>query len=186
MYIVWMGAKNRSTNATTMNETSSRSHAVLQIFVETWYIETLEDFEKGEIRQLRKRHHRKSLMTIVDLAGSERVSKSGSSGVRLLEAKNINKSISALGNVVSALSKGKGNKYVPYWDSKLTRLLTDSLGGNCNTTICACISPYKAHYDETYSTILFASRAMNVRTHTKLNEDVSYKVQGTVLQRWDG
>lgn len=84
------------------------------------------------------------------------MSKSGSNGQRLLEAKNINKSISALGNVVSALSNGNGKKFIPYRDSKLTRLLTDQLGGNCNTTIVACISPFKSHYDESYSTLLFA------------------------------
>ena len=103
--IVQRAALERSTNSTTMNETSSRSHAVLEIFIETQYKEEVEEDGREGPRKVRKRHHTKSLMTLVDLAGSERVSKSGSSGMRLEEAKNINKSISALGNVVSALAK---------------------------------------------------------------------------------
>ena len=90
---------------------------------------------------MKKRHHRKALLTIVDLAGSERLSKTGSEKLRLEEAKNINKSISALGNCIQALASEGGAAHVPFRDSKLTRLLTDSLGGNSKTTICACVSP---------------------------------------------
>ena len=88
-----------------MNETSSRSHAILEIFIETQYKEEVDEEGPTGSRKVKKRHHTKALMTLVDLAGSERVSKSGSSGMRLEEAKNINRSISALGNVVSALAK---------------------------------------------------------------------------------
>lgn len=92
----------------------------------------------------------------MDLAGSERLSKTGSEGLRLEEAKNINKSISALGNCISALASGKSKSHIPFRDSKLTRLLTDSLGGNSRTSLVACVSPSLVHFDETYSTLLFA------------------------------
>lgn len=115
------------------------------------------------------------MLTIVDLAGSERLSKTGSDGLRLQEAKNINKSIAALSNCVSALASNKPLNFVPFRDSKLTRLLTESLGGNCKTTICACISPSLIHYDESYSTLLFAARAMSVRTKASRNEKIDFK-----------
>ena len=106
--IVKRGARYRSTNSTTMNKTSSRSHAILQVFVEQRWVEDAYENMNDDIRAdtsqkpIKKRHHRKALLTIVDLAGSERVSKSGSEGARLAEAKNINKAISALGNCISA------------------------------------------------------------------------------------
>jgi hypothetical protein len=124
---------------------------------------------------MKKRFYRKALLTVVDLAGSERLSKTGSEGTRLAEAKNINKSIAALSNCVSALASNKPLSYVPYRDSKLTRLLTESLGGNCKTTICACISPSLLHYDESYSTLLFAKRAMSVKQHVISNEKVEVR-----------
>jgi hypothetical protein len=95
--------------------------------------------------------------------------------MRLQEAKTINKSIAALSNCISALSSKTPMSYVPFRDSKLTRLLTESLGGNCKTTICACISPSMVHYDESYSTLLFATRAMSVKTIIHLNQKVEYK-----------
>ena len=124
--IIKRGARFRSTNSTTMNRNSSRSHAILQIFVEQRWTETSK-----------RRRHRKALMTVVDLAGSERVSKSGSEGTRLAEAKAINKAISALGNCIVALSKQTSRKknFVPFRDSKLTRILTESLSGNSKTII---------------------------------------------------
>jgi len=110
------------------------------------------------------------LLTIVDLAGSERLSKTFSKGRKLEEAKNINKSIAALGNCIAALAKeskrqnfGKLKSHIPYRDGKLTRLLQESLGGNSKICILACISPSFLSYDETYSTLLFASRAMAIR-----------------------
>lgn len=115
-------------------------------------------------------------MTIVDLAGSERLSKTGSEGMRLKEAQNINKSIAALSNCISVLASEKSLNHVPFRDSKLTRLLTDSLGGNSKTTICACIGPSLDNYEESYSTLLFATRAMSVRTYVKMNEKIEYKM----------
>lgn len=96
--------------------------------------------------------------------------------MRLQEAKNINKSIAALSNCISALASDKNMQHVPFRDSKLTRLLTESLGGNCKTTICACISPSLIQYEESYSTLLFATRAMSVRTYVTMNEKVEIKV----------
>jgi Kinesin motor domain len=115
------------------------------------------------------------LLTIVDLAGSERLSKTGSEGMRLKEAQNINKSIASLSNCISALASEKSLNHVPFRDSKLTRLLTDSLGGNSKTTICACVGPSLENYEETYSTLLFATRAMSVRTFVKMNEKIEIK-----------
>ena len=151
-----------------MNKTSSRSHAVLQIFVEQKWADT--------VKNKKQKFYRKALLTVVDLAGSERLSKTCSEGMRLQEAKNINKSIAALSNCVSALSSNKSLMHIPFRDSKLTRLLSESLGlGNCKTTICACISPNQLHYDETYSTLLFAARAMNVRTQASRNEKIDFR-----------
>jgi hypothetical protein len=126
--------------------------------------------------QVKTKHHRKALLTIVDLAGSERLSKTGSEGMRLKEAQNINKSIAALSNCISVLASDKNLNHVPFRDSKLTRLLTDSLGGNSKTTICACVGPSLENYEETYSTLLFATRAMSVRTFVKMNEKIEYKI----------
>ena len=125
--------------------------------------------------QVKKKFFRKALLTVVDLAGSERLSKTGSEGMRLEEAKKINKSIAALSNCIQMLASQKSMNYVPYRDSKLTRLLSESLGGNCKTTICACISPSMLHYDESYSTLLFAIKAMSVRTRVSMNERVEVK-----------
>jgi hypothetical protein len=96
--------------------------------------------------------------------------------MRLQEAKNINKSIAALSNCISALASEKSLNHVPFRDSKLTRLLTESLGGNSKTTICACIGPALTNYEESYSTLLFATRAMSVRTFVKMNEKIDFKM----------
>lgn len=155
-----------------MNKNSSRSHAVLQVLVEQRW----EEDRRGGKEGVKKRHHRKALLTIVDLAGSERLSKTGSEGLRLKEAQTINKSIAALSNCISVLASEKSLNHVPFRDSKLTRLLTDSLGGNSKTTICACIGPSLDNYEESYSTLLFATRAMSVRTYVKMNERIEYKM----------
>jgi len=118
---------------------------------------------------------KRGLMTIIDLAGSERVSKSGSEGLRLEEAKKINKSICALGNVIASLAEKNGS-YVSFRDSKLTRLLTHSLSGNCLTSICATLNPLSIHFDESFSTALFASRAMAVNIKATVNESEKFLV----------
>ncbi|KOO52815.1 kinesin-like protein kif3a [Chrysochromulina tobinii] len=173
-----------------MNRTSSRSHALLLLRVEQWTESTdeaaadLAAIQTGD-EALSDRSSvvsasapriavRRGLLSIVDLAGSERVCKSGSEGVRLEEAKRINKSIAALGNCIAALSSGngKGTSHVPFRDSKLTRLLTDSLGGNTKTALCAAIGPALHNYDETFCTLLLATRARVVRNYARINERI--------------
>lgn len=108
-------------------------------------------------------------LNLVDLAGSERQAKTGATGDRLKEATKINLSLSALGNVISALVDGKA-KHIPYRDSKLTRLLQDSLGGNTRTLMIACVSPASRDYDETLSTLRYANRAKNIHNKPRINE----------------
>uniref|UniRef100_H3CU70 Kinesin-like protein n=1 Tax=Tetraodon nigroviridis TaxID=99883 RepID=H3CU70_TETNG len=154
-----LGNKNRSVGATNMNEHSSRSHAIFTI--------TIECSEKGvdgnQVMRMGKLH-------LVDLAGSERQGKTGATGQRLKEATKINLSLSTLGNVISALVDGKST-HVPYRNSKLTRLLQDSLGGNSKTMMCANIGPADYNYDETISTLRYANRAKNIKNKARINED---------------
>uniref|UniRef100_W5MWJ4 Kinesin-like protein n=1 Tax=Lepisosteus oculatus TaxID=7918 RepID=W5MWJ4_LEPOC len=157
--IMTLGHKNRSVGATNMNEHSSRSHAIFTI--------TIECSEKGIDGN---QHVRMGKLHLVDLAGSERQGKTGATGQRLKEATKINLSLSTLGNVISALVDGKST-HVPYRNSKLTRLLQDSLGGNSKTMMCANIGPADYNYDETISTLRYANRAKNIKNKARINED---------------
>eukprot|EP00126_Sphaerothecum_destruens_P010451 Sdes_comp20746_c0_seq1m16635 len=151
------GAQFRHTGSTLMNAASSRSHSIFSIQVES---------EEGAGKVVR----RVGKLNLVDLAGSERQSKTGATGDRLKEATKINLSLSCLGNVISALVDGK-SKHIPYRDSKLTRLLQDSLGGNMKTVMIACISPASSNADETLSTLRYANRAKNIQNKPKQNMD---------------
>lgn len=153
------GTKNRKTGETSMNKDSSRSHSIFTI-----YIETAEDGADGNQK------FRVGKLNLVDLAGSERQSKTNATGDRLKEAQKINLSLSALGNVISALVDGRST-HIPYRDSKLTRLLQDSLGGNTKTVMIAAVSPADYNYDETLSTLRYASRAKNIKNKPTVNED---------------
>ncbi|XP_049280604.1 osmotic avoidance abnormal protein 3 isoform X2 [Anopheles funestus] len=155
-----LGAKNRMVGATLMNIESSRSHSIFSISLEQ--MSTSVDGDGAAIKR--------GKLNLVDLAGSERQSKTGATGERLKEATKINLSLSALGNVISALVDGK-TRHIPYRDSKLTRLLQDSLGGNTKTLMIACISPADYNYDETLSTLRYASRAKNIANKPRVNED---------------
>ncbi|XP_035266186.1 kinesin-like protein KIF3A isoform X2 [Anguilla anguilla] len=157
--IMTLGHKNRSVGATNMNEHSSRSHAIFTI--------TIECSEKGIDGN---QHVRMGKLHLVDLAGSERQGKTGATGQRLKEATKINLSLSTLGNVISALVDGRST-HVPYRNSKLTRLLQDSLGGNSKTMMCANIGPADYNYDETISTLRYANRAKNIKNKARINED---------------
>lgn len=117
-----------------------------------------------------KDHIRVGKLNLVDLAGSERQAKTGATGDRLKEATKINLSLSALGNVISALVDGR-SKHIPYRDSKLTRMLQDSLGGNTKTLMVACLSPADNNYDESLSTLRYANRAKNIKNKPRINED---------------
>lgn len=151
------GNQNRTIGATNMNEHSSRSHAIFLITIEMGSIDDSSGIRVGRLN-------------LVDLAGSERQSKTGASGERLKEASKINLSLSALGNVISALVDGK-TTHVPYRDSKLTRLLQDSLGGNSKTIMVANIGPASYNYDESLTTLRYANRAKNIKNKPKINED---------------
>ena len=182
MDLMYQGDKNRNTAFTSMNSHSSRSHAVYMIRVEKRVkhsIEQLEELEKkGEKPD---QSMTKSVLYLVDLAGSERVSKSKAAGSRLDEAKNINLGLLALGNCIQALSDKKA-KYVPFRDSKLTRLLEDSLGGNSKTSLVVTIGPSLGHYQESISSLLFGTRAMKVENRPELNITVDYKALCAQLQ----
>ena len=154
-----IGNSNRAVGATNMNEQSSRSHAI--------FILTIECSAPGPDG---KDHIRAGKLNLVDLAGSERQAKTGATGERLKEATKINLSLSALGNVISALVDAKST-HIPYRDSKLTRLLQDSLGGNSKTVMVANIGPASYNYDETLSTLRYASRAKQIKNKPKINED---------------
>ncbi|KAG9349132.1 hypothetical protein JZ751_029452 [Albula glossodonta] len=143
MDVIDEGKANRHVAVTNMNEHSSRSHSIFLISI------------KQENMETEKKLYGK--LYLVDLAGSEKVSKTGAEGAVLDEAKNINKSLSALGNVISALAEGT-KSHVPYRDSKMTRILQDSLGGNCRTTIIICCSPSVFNEAETKSTLMFGQR----------------------------
>uniref|UniRef100_A0A665WGX5 Kinesin family member 13Bb n=1 Tax=Echeneis naucrates TaxID=173247 RepID=A0A665WGX5_ECHNA len=164
------GNKSRTVAATNMNEESSRSHAVFNIIL----THTLMDLQSGTTGE------KVSKLSLVDLAGSERAAKTGASGERLKEGSNINKSLSTLGLVISALAdQGAGknkSKFVPYRDSVLTWLLKDSLGGNSRTAMVATISPAADNYDETLSTLRYADRAKSIVNHAVVNEDPNARI----------
>uniref|UniRef100_A0AAV2M0K9 Kinesin-like protein n=1 Tax=Knipowitschia caucasica TaxID=637954 RepID=A0AAV2M0K9_KNICA len=154
-----VGNQNRSVGATNMNEHSSRSHAIFMITVEC-----------SELGVDGENHIRVGKLNLVDLAGSERQTKTGAQGERLKEATKINLSLSALGNVISALVDGRSS-HIPYRDSKLTRLLQDSLGGNARTVMVANIGPASYNVEETLTTLRYANRAKNIKNKPRINED---------------
>ena len=159
--VLAVGKKNRTVGTTLMNRDSSRSHSIFTIVIEC--SETV-NAESGDSKI------RVGKLNLVDLAGSERQSKTGATGERLKEATKINLSLSALGNVISALVDGRSG-HIPYRDSKLTRLLQDSLGGNTKTVMVANIGPADYNYDEIMSTLRYANRAKNIKNKPRINED---------------
>uniref|UniRef100_A0A4W6EG29 Kinesin-like protein n=1 Tax=Lates calcarifer TaxID=8187 RepID=A0A4W6EG29_LATCA len=158
MDVIDEGKANRHVAVTNMNEHSSRSHSIFLINIKQEHVET-EQKLSGKLY-------------LVDLAGSEKVSKTGAEGAVLDEAKNINKSLSALGNVISALAEGT-KSHVPYRDSKMTRILQDSLGGNCRTTMFICCSPSSYNDAETKSTLMFGQRAKTIRNTVSVNLELT-------------
>ncbi|NXX82366.1 KI18A protein, partial [Urocolius indicus] len=153
------GNKNRTQHPTDVNATSSRSHAVFQIYLR-------QQDKTASINQ----NVRIAKMSLIDLAGSERASVTNAKGARFREGTNINRSLLALGNVINALADPKSNnKHIPYRNSKLTRLLKDSLGGNCRTIMIAAVSPSSMFYDDTYNTLKYANRAKDIKSSLKSN-----------------
>ncbi|XP_017782676.1 PREDICTED: kinesin-like protein unc-104 isoform X6 [Nicrophorus vespilloides] len=168
------GNKARTVAATNMNETSSRSHAVFTIFFTQQRYDETTDLCTEKV----------SKISLVDLAGSERADSTGAKGTRLKEGANINKSLTTLGKVISALaeiSAGKSKKskkadFIPYRDSVLTWLLRENLGGNSKTAMIAAISPADINYDETLSTLRYADRAKAIVCKAIVNEDANAKL----------
>ena len=158
MDMVIQGNALRTQSPTAANATSSRSHAVLQVNV------ALKDRDAGANEPVTF-----ATLSIIDLAGSERASATKNRGERLLEGANINKSLLALGSCINALCDPRKKNHVPYRNSKLTRLLKFSLGGNCRTVMIVCVSPSSAHFDETQNTLRYANRAKNIQTKSIRN-----------------
>ncbi|KAB0346501.1 hypothetical protein FD754_011358, partial [Muntiacus muntjak] len=153
------GNRNRTQHPTDTNATSSRSHAVFQIYLR-------QQDKTASINQ----NVRIAKMSLIDLAGSERASATSAKGTRFIEGTNINRSLLALGNVINALADTKKkNQHIPYRNSKLTRLLKDSLGGNCQTIMIAAVSPSSVFYDDTYNTLKYANRAKDIKSSLKSN-----------------
>jgi len=171
--LIDQGNTVRRVAATNMNEQSSRSHSVFTIKIEQ---KTITELEGGVTRE----QIVKAKLNLVDLAGSERANKTGATGSTLKEGANINMSLMALGNVINALSEtaaSKGQKrHIPYRDSKLTRLLQESLGGNSATVMLAAISPADYNYDETLSTLKYAHRAKSIENVVVRNEDMQERM----------
>eukprot|EP00930_Biecheleria_cincta_P003599 TRINITY_DN104531_c0_g1_i1.p1 TRINITY_DN104531_c0_g1~~TRINITY_DN104531_c0_g1_i1.p1 ORF type:complete len:1055 (-),score=152.61 TRINITY_DN104531_c0_g1_i1:36-3200(-) len=177
------GSAARATAQTGANDASSRSHAVFMITVE--HTETLgpaEPIASAPLPGSGGHRVQTGRLNLVDLAGSERPRITGATGQRLEETKKINQSLSALGNVISALTERRPRTHVPYRDSKLTRLLEDSLGGNCRTTMMAMVSPAAEAFGESLSTLKFAQRAKGVLNSPQVNEDVD---QQTLIRKYE-
>uniref|UniRef100_A0A8C5MLF9 Kinesin family member 1C n=1 Tax=Leptobrachium leishanense TaxID=445787 RepID=A0A8C5MLF9_9ANUR len=159
------GNKARTVAATNMNETSSRSHAVFTIVFTQKRHDEMTNLDTEKV----------SKISLVDLAGSERADSSGAKGTRLKEGANINKSLTTLGKVISALadmqSKKKRSDFIPYRDSALTWLLKENLGGNSRTAMIAALSPADINYEETLSTLRYADRAKQIKCNAVINED---------------
>eukprot|EP00981_Chlorochromonas_danica_P015711 scaffold14367_cov250-Ochromonas_danica.AAC.7 len=170
------GTRNRTTAATKMNQTSSRSHAIFTVILEHIILSDVESsatsptegVEEGVTQEVRK-----SKFHFVDLAGSERAKRTGAQGLQLKEGIDINKGLLALGNVISALGDEtkRGKVYVPYRDSKLTRILQDSLGGNSKTLMICCVSPAAINYNESLNALRYANRARNIKNKPVVNRD---------------
>lgn len=158
MDMVINGNANRTQSPTEANATSSRSHAVLQVNVSS----KSRDTSISEPVTM-------ATLSIIDLAGSERASATKNRGERLMEGANINKSLLALGSCINALCDPRKKNHIPYRNSKLTRLLKFSLGGNCRTVMIVCVSPSSQHFDETQNTLRYANRAKNIQTKSVRN-----------------
>ncbi|XP_052792482.1 chromosome-associated kinesin KIF4-like [Mya arenaria] len=176
MALLEQGCSNRTTAATAMNQTSSRSHAIFSLYIEQHNKEDSNDFWKVKLQ-------------LVDLAGSERIKKTHAEGERLKEGININKGLLCLGNVISVLgdeSNSNRKPHVPYRDSKLTRILQDSLGGNSYTVMIACVSPADSNMEETLNTLRYADRARKIKNKPVVNWDPQtaeiMKLKSTVQQ----
>jgi kinesin family protein 18/19 len=160
MQLLRDGNRRRTQEATAANATSSRSHAILEILVRQTSTtpDLVQTFRTGRL-------------FMCDLAGSERAAHTKNTGMRMVEGSHINRSLLALGNCINSLGGSQRVNYVNYRDSKLTRILKDSLGGNCRTVMIAHVDPLERHFEETYNTLNYANRAKNIKTTVVKNTD---------------
>lgn len=158
MELVQIGANNRTTKFTNMNDFSSRSHTILMLLIKSTNVDDMS-IKTGKL-------------FLVDLAGSEKIAKTGATGLTLEEAKNINKSLTTLGMVINSLTDEKSS-HVPYRESKVTRILQESLGGNSKTCLIITCSPSNSNDSETLSTLRFGTRAKTIENKPKINKEVS-------------
>ncbi|PAA88510.1 hypothetical protein BOX15_Mlig001281g3 [Macrostomum lignano] len=166
LHLLTQGNLARTTEPTAANETSSRSHAVLQVTV----------LKRSRVRDVTE-EVRTGKLFLIDLAGSERAAHTQNRGKRMLEGAHINRSLLALGNCINALADRTGHRYVNFRDSKLTRLLKEALGGNCKTVMIANISPANLHFEDSRNTLVYADRAKQIRTKVRRNvTDVSHHI----------
>ena len=167
------GIAHRTTSATLMNEGSSRSHAVFTVGIEQRVVRAVEvEAALPEGADAQQEEQITAKFHFVDLAGSERIKKTGATGQLMKEGISINKGLLCLGNVIAALTEEtKKSAHIPYRDSKLTRILQDSLGGNSRTCMIACVSPAESNYEETLNSIKYASRARNIKNKPVVNRD---------------
>jgi len=176
------GSNFRSTASTLMNNCSSRSHAIFTISIEQHVIEDL--YKPDKQAQTSEGEFMVAKFHFVDLAGSERAKRTGATGATLKEGISINKGLLALGNVISALTEEtKKGQHVPYRDSKLTRILQDSLGGNSRTSMIACVSPAEVNFEETLNTLKYASRARNIKNKPVVNRDPNSQLIAQLRQQ---
>ena len=179
------GNESRIVASTKLNEKSSRSHCIFRLNIEITKNIKKNNFGEEETEKVLLKNH----INLIDLAGSENSNKTGCVGQRLKEGSNINKSLLALSNVINKLSQNNGNNnsnsqnfFVNYRDSKLTRLLQNSLGGNSKTTIICTITDDAEHYTETMNTIHFGNKAKNIKTVVKVNEVKNQNYQQMILE----
>lgn len=184
-----LGALSRTTASTQMNAQSSRSHAIFTLHIKQQRLVSIDNDmadskdestidATNEFETLTAKFH------FVDLAGSERLKRTGATGERAKEGISINCGLLALGNVISALGDiSKKALHVPYRDSKLTRLLQDSLGGNSQTVMIACISPSDRDFMETLNTLKYANRARNIKNKIMINQDKSSRTIAILKQQ---
>jgi kinesin family member 5 len=164
--LIELGEKSKMMAATRMNLHSSRSHTLFIMEI---------------TQRLPNQTEKRGRLNLVDLAGSEKVGKTGAIGETLEEAKKINLSLSCLGNVIHSLTTN--NEHIPYRDSKLTRILQESLGGNYKTTLVVTCSPHSSNREESISTLKFASRAKTIKTHYKMNVQISPESMAALIEQ---
>ena len=185
MSLLQLGERSKMVATTKMNQASSRAHTVLHVTVERRERSTGQQYQSAQTQTQTQNiflnRVLRGKLTCVDLAGSERAARTGAEGIQLEETKSINLSLSALGNVIAALSQEKPS-FIPWRDSKLTRILQDTLGGNAKCSLIINVGPDNSNHHETLTSLLFGQRAMKVAVKAIINEELDYKLVAADLQ----